>query len=180
MPTLTDVMIYQLKVVLLGISPMIWRRLLVRGDSTIADLHYSSKSLSGGPIPTSTSSASKGKSTELPRSEASASVTTPIRCSLQTLASGWVNVSSTTMTLGTTGSTSSVSKPSAHQSPTAAIPSASRANAPAHPKTVGVHGRSWHCGSSTPCFTSPSGWRTSSRVMTAAHTSKSCTTFGIG
>jgi hypothetical protein len=32
--------IYQLKVVLLGISPMIWHRLLVRGDSTIADLHY--------------------------------------------------------------------------------------------------------------------------------------------
>jgi hypothetical protein len=30
---------YQLKGVLLGISPMIWRRLLVRGDSTIADLH---------------------------------------------------------------------------------------------------------------------------------------------
>ena len=32
--------IYQLKVVLLGISPMIWRRILVRSDSTIADLHY--------------------------------------------------------------------------------------------------------------------------------------------
>jgi hypothetical protein len=32
--------IYQLKVVLQGISPMIWRRLLVCGDSTIADLHY--------------------------------------------------------------------------------------------------------------------------------------------
>jgi hypothetical protein len=32
--------IYQLKVVLQGISPMIWRRLLIRGDSTIADLHY--------------------------------------------------------------------------------------------------------------------------------------------
>ena len=32
--------IYQLKVVLLGISPMIWRRLLVCGDSTITDLHY--------------------------------------------------------------------------------------------------------------------------------------------
>lgn len=32
--------IYQLKVVLLGISPMIWRRLLVSSDSTIADLHY--------------------------------------------------------------------------------------------------------------------------------------------
>ena len=33
--------VYQLKVVLLDISPMIWRRLLVSGDSTIADLHYS-------------------------------------------------------------------------------------------------------------------------------------------
>jgi hypothetical protein len=32
--------IYQLKLVLLGINPMIWRRLLVCGDSTIADLHY--------------------------------------------------------------------------------------------------------------------------------------------
>jgi hypothetical protein len=37
----TDLTIYQLKVVLLGISPMIWRRLLVRHDSTIADLHHS-------------------------------------------------------------------------------------------------------------------------------------------
>jgi hypothetical protein len=27
-------------VVLRGISPLIWRRLLVRGDSTIADLHH--------------------------------------------------------------------------------------------------------------------------------------------
>jgi hypothetical protein len=32
--------IYQVKVVLLGISPMIWRRLLVCGDSTITDLHF--------------------------------------------------------------------------------------------------------------------------------------------
>jgi hypothetical protein len=32
--------IYQLTVVLQGLSPMIWRRLLVCGDSTIADLHY--------------------------------------------------------------------------------------------------------------------------------------------
>jgi hypothetical protein len=29
--------IYQLKVVLMGISPMIWRRLLVSGESTITD-----------------------------------------------------------------------------------------------------------------------------------------------
>ena len=31
---------YQLKIVLLGISPMIWRRVKVSSDSTIADLHY--------------------------------------------------------------------------------------------------------------------------------------------
>ncbi len=30
---------YQLRVVLRGVSPLIWRRLLVRSDSTIADLH---------------------------------------------------------------------------------------------------------------------------------------------
>lgn len=32
--------IYQLKIVLLGISPMIWRRVLVSSNSTIEDLHY--------------------------------------------------------------------------------------------------------------------------------------------
>jgi len=31
--------IYQLRVVLRGISPFIWRRLLVRSDSTVAQLH---------------------------------------------------------------------------------------------------------------------------------------------
>jgi hypothetical protein len=30
--------VYQLRVVLRGVSPLIWRRLLVRSDSTIADL----------------------------------------------------------------------------------------------------------------------------------------------
>ena len=40
MSELKPVSIYQLKVWLQGISPMVWRRLLVRSDSTIADLHY--------------------------------------------------------------------------------------------------------------------------------------------
>jgi hypothetical protein len=39
MPEAPKPSIYQLRAVLLGISPIIWRRLLVRGDSTIADLH---------------------------------------------------------------------------------------------------------------------------------------------
>ncbi|MBD2309934.1 plasmid pRiA4b ORF-3 family protein [Chroococcidiopsis sp. FACHB-1243] len=36
----SEPIIYQLKIVLLGISPMIWRRILVSSDSTIEDLHY--------------------------------------------------------------------------------------------------------------------------------------------
>jgi hypothetical protein len=31
--------VYQLRIVLRGISPLIWRRLLVRGDTTLAQLH---------------------------------------------------------------------------------------------------------------------------------------------
>ncbi len=40
MPELKPAQVYQLKVWIQGISPMVWRRLLVRSDSTIADLHY--------------------------------------------------------------------------------------------------------------------------------------------
>jgi Plasmid pRiA4b ORF-3-like protein len=35
-----QITVYQLKIFILGISPMIWRRIKVRSDSTIADLHY--------------------------------------------------------------------------------------------------------------------------------------------
>ncbi len=35
------VCVYQIKVVLRGVSPMVWRRILLRSDQTIADLHYS-------------------------------------------------------------------------------------------------------------------------------------------
>lgn len=40
MPDRLPPIVYQLKVVLRGISPMIWRRLLVPGASTMADLHF--------------------------------------------------------------------------------------------------------------------------------------------
>ena len=40
MPDRLPPIVYQFKVVLRGISPMIWRRFLVHSDSTIADLHY--------------------------------------------------------------------------------------------------------------------------------------------
>jgi hypothetical protein len=35
-----EVCAYQFKVVLRGVSPMIWRRILLRSDQTVADLHY--------------------------------------------------------------------------------------------------------------------------------------------
>jgi hypothetical protein len=40
MTNVTSAMVYRLHVWIRQISPMIWRRLLVRSDSTIADLHY--------------------------------------------------------------------------------------------------------------------------------------------
>ncbi|MDX5936848.1 IS1096 element passenger TnpR family protein [Acidithiobacillus thiooxidans] len=36
----TSAVVYQFHVWIRQITPMIWRRLLVRSDSTIADLHY--------------------------------------------------------------------------------------------------------------------------------------------
>lgn len=41
MADLPAVCVYQLKVMLRGVSPMLWRRILLRSDQTIADLHYS-------------------------------------------------------------------------------------------------------------------------------------------
>jgi hypothetical protein len=40
-PTNHEPVAYQLRVVLRGVSPLIWRRLLICSDSTIADLHAS-------------------------------------------------------------------------------------------------------------------------------------------
>jgi hypothetical protein len=40
MPELKLPHVYQLKVWLMGISPVVWLRLFVRSDSTMADLHY--------------------------------------------------------------------------------------------------------------------------------------------
>ena len=46
-PVQVAVQIYQFHVLLLTISPAIWRRFLIRSDSTIADLHYSLQILMG-------------------------------------------------------------------------------------------------------------------------------------
>jgi hypothetical protein len=38
-PSLSSITIYQLRVVLCGVSPLVWRRLLVASDTSIAQLH---------------------------------------------------------------------------------------------------------------------------------------------
>ncbi len=40
MPKQPEIMVYQFRVVLLNISPLIWRRLLVRSDTTIDEFHH--------------------------------------------------------------------------------------------------------------------------------------------
>jgi hypothetical protein len=47
MPEPPEPNIHQLRAILLGISPIIWRRLLVKGHSTIADLHITLQIASG-------------------------------------------------------------------------------------------------------------------------------------
>src|SRR5215470_13866992 len=41
--------VYQLKVALRGISPLIWRRLLVRADTSLAELHHILQLVMGWP-----------------------------------------------------------------------------------------------------------------------------------
>src|SRR5690349_366985 len=38
-PSVSSRAIYQLRVVLRGVSPLVWRRLLVAGDASLAELH---------------------------------------------------------------------------------------------------------------------------------------------
>jgi Plasmid pRiA4b ORF-3-like protein len=38
-PSLSSITIYQFRVVLCGVSPLVWRRLLVASDTTLAELH---------------------------------------------------------------------------------------------------------------------------------------------
>ena len=40
MPATPNTVVYQLKIILRGISPLIWRRLLVRAETSVAELHH--------------------------------------------------------------------------------------------------------------------------------------------
>src|SRR5258708_18907312 len=50
-PSLSSITIYQFRVVLCGVSPLVWRRFLLANDTTLAQLHqnlHSAFDLSGG------------------------------------------------------------------------------------------------------------------------------------
>ena len=89
--------VYQLSVVVRGVSPLIWRRLLVRADTTIAGLHSVGRTL------TCIGSSSRVASTASATSAVSASATIPTRFMSPTWDYGRPNGSSTTTTSPTAG-----------------------------------------------------------------------------
>src|SRR6266540_1854620 len=103
MPEPPEPNIYQLKVVLLGISPIIWRRLLVKSDSTIADLHDTYKSHLDGPTIIFTTSLFMADNTALPISVGSIFVMTRGESNFPTSACASRKSSSTNTILTTSG-----------------------------------------------------------------------------
>src|ERR671938_244842 len=96
--------VYQLHVWLCEISPLIWRRLLVRSDSTIADLHYTLQIAPwAGMTPTYIASVSVAKTTVSAASVASAFATIRTRCAYATSTSATMNASSVSTTSATCG-----------------------------------------------------------------------------
>src|SRR5438445_11753092 len=47
-PSVSSIAIYQLRVVLCGVSPLVWRRLLVVSETSIAELHQILQNAFGG------------------------------------------------------------------------------------------------------------------------------------
>ena len=96
-PAFSEPVVYQLRVVLRGVSPLIWRRLLIRSDSTIADLHASLQRVLGW---------SDEHLNRFVMTAGSASVTILDTSAWPTLASASVSASCTSTTSPTAGNTS--------------------------------------------------------------------------
>jgi hypothetical protein len=105
MPESIETFVYQFKVVLRQVSPMIWRRLLVRSDSTIADLHYTLQIAWGGATLISTASASTPEILASTAAVARCLMRSPARFSWRVFAFGLGNGFSTNTTLATAGNT---------------------------------------------------------------------------
>ena len=98
LPTNHEPVVYQLRVVLRGVSPLIWRRLLVRSDSTIADLHASLQLVFGWSNEHLNRFVIQAATTASGMTAGSASVTIPDTYASPTLAFESANASSMSMT----------------------------------------------------------------------------------
>jgi Plasmid pRiA4b ORF-3-like protein len=137
--------VYQLHVWLREITPLIWRRLLVRSDSTIADLHYTLQIAMGWDDAHLHRFRIRGvQTTASAASVASAFATTRIRYALPTFTSAPTNASSMSMILETCGNMWSGWNAGSHGINSVSTPSALVASAHPHRKTAADHGRLWH------------------------------------
>ena len=138
----TDPVVYQLRVVLRGVSPLIWRRLLVRSDATVADLHRTLQVPSGAATSICIASSSRGG------------------CMARTASSihaayGWLISACVFESTSCTNTTSSIAGSTtcglnSYYSWTAeATRCASAADGLHHPRTVVAHGHSSSSGNAT-------------------------------
>jgi hypothetical protein len=116
-----SVSVYQFKIVLRGVSPMVWRRLLLRSDHNIADLHYAIQISMAGAIPTSICFTFMAKITAWRTKEASFSATTPSRFAWLTSNFASANVAYTNTISMTTGNTTCDSKRCCRGAPGASL-----------------------------------------------------------
>ena len=174
--------VYQLRVVLRGVSPLIWRRLLVRSDTSIADLHTTLQLALGWSDEHLNRLVIHGRDYGVAARVVSGSGTTRMRSSLPISACASANGSSTSTTSSTAGATTYGWKRSCRSGGVGATRSAPAAVAP--PRRRDAAGRGSSRSSASPRRSgSSSCWRRSSRPTptnaagssaVAAGSSKSC------
>ena len=127
--------VYRLRIMVAGISPLIWRRLLVPGETTLAELHAVVQTVFGWAVSTFIASSSTAPSTASPTSVARASATTTVTCGLVSWGYARVSGSPTTTTSPLAGGSScawSRSRPAGRDGSTRAV---SAGAGPAHPRS---------------------------------------------
>ena len=129
--------VYQLRVVLRWVSPLIWRRLLVPADTSLAGLHDILQVVFGWSEEHLHRFVVNGADYDAEHGDELAAVALPAS------GCGRRSVSSTTTTSGTCGATTCVSSRSWSPSPAGATRAAPAGAAPARPRTAVARGRSW-------------------------------------
>jgi hypothetical protein len=133
--------VYQFRVVVQGISPLIWRRLLVRSDMSLAILHATLQIMFAWGDTYLHSFHIHGKAYGTPRLDSPHLDIEASHVPLATLRLHRGERFSYVYDSSLTGSVTSDSKRPCRSSPVVSIPSAQVANAPPRPRTVAEHRR---------------------------------------